>query len=85
MTPGSYTRRPPTVTAVQWDGSDEAAAWIVSVFPGATRDGDRLVVRDSLDREMPLDADVWVVQDTVTGIVNLLDGDTFTAAYEQAE
>ncbi len=85
MSPASYVRRPPTVTAVQWDGSDEAAAWIVDVMTGAVRDGDRIVTRDALDREEILAADIWVLRDPVTGVVSYLDADTFAATYEPGE
>jgi hypothetical protein len=85
MSPADYVRRPPTVTAVQWDGSDSAAAWITDVMPGATYDGQRIVTRDALDREQVLADDVWVLREPITGVVSYLDADVFAATYEPAE
>ncbi len=85
MTPATYVRRPPAFTAVQWDGSDEAADWITQVVSGATRDGERIVTRDALDREEELSLHVWVVREHLTGVVSYVDADIFPATYEPGE
>ncbi len=85
MTPVEYVEKVPTFTAAKWDGSDEVADWIVSVMPGATRSGEEIVFRDSLDRTVPLDRDVWVVLNPDFGVANVVSDETFTAKYEPAQ
>ncbi len=85
MTPAGYVEKVPTFTAVKWDGSQESADWILSVMPGSTRSGEEIVFRDSLDREQPLDRDVWVVLNPTFGVANVVSDETFTAKYEPAQ
>ena len=80
--PAIYVERVRTYTAVQWDGSDEAATWIVANYEGATKDGDLLVVRDSMDRETPVDPDTWIVRNDATGAVSTYEPDDFAARYQ---
>lgn len=84
MTPAAYVERVPTYSAVQWDGSPEAAAWIVGNYPGATQDGEEIVVRDSMDRVSPLDRDAWVILDPATGMVGIENPAVFASRYQPA-
>ena len=62
MTPAGYVDKPSRYTAVQWDGTDESAAWIVENYPYVRRDGEEIIVQDALDREHVLPASSWVVR-----------------------
>lgn len=61
MNPAEFVERAPRYTAVQWDGSEESAAWITENLRGTQRDGDDLTIRDALDRITALPRDTWVV------------------------
>ncbi len=81
--PAVFVERVATFTAVQWDGSEDSAAWIVANVEGASQDGDQMIVRDSMDREEPIEAQFWVVKNDTTGDVVTIDPDTFAARYQQ--
>jgi hypothetical protein len=86
VSPAQYVVKVPTYTAVQWDGSDESATWILqTAYAGSRRSGDELVLLDSMDREFVLPAGSWVVADTAGGEPRVLDEAAFAAAYEPAD
>ena len=87
MNPAQFVEKARTYTAVQWDGTDESAGWIVEQMPGATHTGDTITVRDSMDREQRLPDGVWVVllADTGDGPAALAyDEATFTRMFQPA-
>jgi hypothetical protein len=61
VNPTRFVEKAREYTAVQWDGSDESAAWIVEKMPGTSYVGDTIVVRDPMDRQQELPAGSWVV------------------------
>lgn len=85
MTPKQYERRPQVFTAVAWDGSDESATWIVAHWAGAYRDGEKIMVRDSLDREQELPTGSWALLDDATGLVNFMSDVEFRSRYREAQ
>lgn len=85
MTPAGYVERPPAFTAVEWDGSSEAATWITGNFPGATYDGTSLTVRDSMDRESALGEGSWIVRNDTTSTVFEMAAEDFGRRFQPVE
>lgn len=85
MTPAAYVEKPPSFTAVQWDGSDEAATWITDKVTGSHRDGETLSVRDSMDRDSELARESWVVRNDTSATVFMMDDADFTRRFQRAD
>ncbi len=85
MTPSEYVERVPTFTAVQWDGADESAVWILEQsYAGSKRLGDDLIVLDAMDRETTLPRGTWVVRDESTGGTTQVEDADFAQRFRTA-
>lgn len=80
--PAQYIETRPIVTAVQWDGSDEAKDWILTAYDGAAHDeGGEIFVAGAM-RVAQLERGTWVVQ-VALGPVQM-SADEFARRYEEA-
>jgi hypothetical protein len=81
VTPGAYVARLPTYTAAQWDGSDEASAFIVSAYAGTARRQDADIVIAGAVHDSTLPQGSWVVVEDGQFTPTVMTDDWFTAHY----
>lgn len=84
MTPATYVEKVPTFTAVQWDGTEESAGWVLEHAPGSEYDDGVLTVRDALDRRQVVPQGTWIVREDATGGVTRGDDAAFRARFKAA-
>jgi hypothetical protein len=81
VTPASYVLKVPTFTAAQWDGSDDAATFIVMAYAGGARRQDEDMIIAGAVHDSTLPPGSWVVMEEGILTPSVMTDDWFTAHY----